>query len=245
MFNSSQEPSDHLANPKLYKFCEVLEQEQAFLKNREAAGDSSDSQSADQENFSICFSGGGIRSAAFNLGVLQALAEKKLLPKIDYLSTVSGGGYIGSWFMALLHRNENLEEVQSFLKPKIAFDKMGATRPSNDGQAQVSLEQGEPQAIHHLRTHSNYLAPKVGIFSTDLWALWVIYLRNTFLNALVLGPLMLAITFLLRYFRFYQTTLGTNSNLPAIQSVIGIGCILLASLLIFTISMPTGCQKHP
>ena len=234
IFNSSEDPSDHLANPKLYKFCEVLEQEQAFLKNREVAGDSSDRQSADQENFSICFSGGGIRSAAFNLGVLQALAEKKLLPKIDYLSTVSGGGYIGSWFMALLHRHENLEEVQSFLKPKIAFDKKGATRPSNDGQAPVSLEHGEPQAIHHLRTHSNYLAPKVGIFSTDLWALWVIYLRNTFLNALVLGPLMLAITFLLRYFRFYQTTLGTNSNLPAIQSVIGIGCILLASFLIFT-----------
>lgn len=234
MFNSSQEPSDHLANPKLYKFCEVLEQEQAFLKNREAAGDSSDSQSADQENFSICFSGGGIRSAAFNLGVLQALAEKKLLPKIDYLSTVSGGGYIGSWFMALLHRNENLQEVQSLLKPKIAFDDKGATNPSNDGQAQASLEPGEPQAIHHLRTHSNYLAPKVGIFSTDLWALWVIYLRNTFLNALVLGPLMLAITFLLRYFRFFQTTLGNGSNQPAIQSLIGIGCTLLASFLIFT-----------
>jgi hypothetical protein len=234
MFNSSEDPSNHLANPKLYEFCEVLEQEQAFLKNREAAGDSSGTQSVDQENFSICFSGGGIRSAAFNLGVLQALAEKRLLPKIDYLSTVSGGGYIGSWFMALLHRNENLEEVQKLLKPKIVFDEKDRTSPTKDGQAQASVEQGEPQAIHHLRTHSNYLAPKVGIFSTDLWALWVIYLRNTFLNALVLGPLMLAITFLLRYFRFFQTTIGNEFNLPAIQSIIGIGCTLLASLLIFT-----------
>ncbi len=234
MFNSSEDPSNHLANPKLYEFCEVLEQEQAFLKNREAAGDSSGTQSVDQENFSICFSGGGIRSAAFNLGVLQALAEKKLLPKIDYLSTVSGGGYIGSWFMALLHRNESLEEVQKLLKPKIVFDDKDRTSPTKDGQAQASVEQGEPQAIHHLRTHSNYLAPKVGIFSTDLWALWVIYLRNTFLNALVLGPLMLAIAFLLRYFRFFQTTIGNESNLPAIQSIIGIGCTLLASLLIFT-----------
>jgi hypothetical protein len=234
MFNSSQDPSDHPANSKLYEFCEVLEQEQAFLKNREADSDSSGTQSVDQENFSICFSGGGIRSAAFNLGVLQALAEKRLLPKIDYLSTVSGGGYIGSWFMALLHRNENLEEVQKLLKPKIVFDEKDRTSPTKDGQAQASVEQGEPQAIHHLRTHSNYLAPKVGIFSTDLWALWVIYLRNTFLNALVLGPLMLAITFLLRYFRFFQTTIGNEFNLPAIQSIIGIGCTLLASLLIFT-----------
>ena len=234
MFNSSKDPSDRHKNPNPYEFCEVLAQEQEFLKNRDAACDSSDRQSADQENFSICFSGGGIRSAAFNLGVLQALAEKKLLPKIDYLSTVSGGGYIGSWFMALLHRNESLEEVQKLLKPKIVFDDKDRTSPTKDGQAQASVEQGEPQAIHHLRTHSNYLAPKVGIFSTDLWALWVIYLRNTFLNTLVLGPLMLAITFLLRYFRFFQTTIGNEFNLPAIQSIIGIGCTLLASLLIFT-----------
>src|SRR6267143_4418186 len=46
--------------------------------------------------FGLALSGGGIRSATFNLGVLQALASLKLLRKIDYLSTVSGGGYIGS-----------------------------------------------------------------------------------------------------------------------------------------------------
>ena len=37
----------------------------------------------------LAFSGGGIRSATFNLGVLQALANANLLNKIDYLSTVS------------------------------------------------------------------------------------------------------------------------------------------------------------
>ena len=42
----------------------------------------------------LAFSGGGIRSATFNLGILQALAEKGLLHKFDYLSTVSGGGYL-------------------------------------------------------------------------------------------------------------------------------------------------------
>jgi len=45
----------------------------------------------------LAFSGGGIRSATFHLGVLQALAEYGLLKQVDYLSTVSGGGYIGSW----------------------------------------------------------------------------------------------------------------------------------------------------
>ena len=52
----------------------------------------------------LAFSGGGIRSATFNLGILQALAERGLLRKFDYLSTVSGGGYIGSWLAALTRR---------------------------------------------------------------------------------------------------------------------------------------------
>ena len=44
----------------------------------------------------IALSGGGIRSATFALGVLQALAHHDLLRRFDYLSTVSGGGYIGT-----------------------------------------------------------------------------------------------------------------------------------------------------
>jgi Patatin-like phospholipase len=43
----------------------------------------------------LCFSGGGIRSAAFALGIAQALANRGVLPRFDYLSTVSGGGYFG------------------------------------------------------------------------------------------------------------------------------------------------------
>jgi hypothetical protein len=50
-----------------------------------------------QKQSALCISGGGIRSATFALGVLQGLARIGLLQKFDYLSTVSGGGYIGSW----------------------------------------------------------------------------------------------------------------------------------------------------
>src|SRR5262245_41406917 len=53
----------------------------------------------------LCLSGGGIRSATFNLGVLQALAKHGLLERMDYLSTVSGGGYIGSWLTSWIHRH--------------------------------------------------------------------------------------------------------------------------------------------
>src|ERR1700744_4497706 len=64
--------------------------------------------------WAVCLSGGGIRSAAFALGILQRLAQLQVtskregenatpaLTQFEYLSTVSGGGYIGSWFSAWL-----------------------------------------------------------------------------------------------------------------------------------------------
>lgn len=53
----------------------------------------------EQRPSALCLSGGGIRSATFCLGVLQWLAQKDRLKDFHYLSTVSGGGYIGSWLV--------------------------------------------------------------------------------------------------------------------------------------------------
>ena len=58
----------------------------------------------------LALSGGGIRSASFALGVMQALAHKGWLEKIDYLSTVSGGGYIGSSLTWILNSALNAVE---------------------------------------------------------------------------------------------------------------------------------------
>lgn len=44
----------------------------------------------------ICCSGGGIRSAAFSLGALQVLGERKQLQEASYLAAVSGGSYIAA-----------------------------------------------------------------------------------------------------------------------------------------------------
>jgi predicted acylesterase/phospholipase RssA len=52
----------------------------------------------------LAISGGGVRSASFGLGVMQALVENNLLEKIDYMSTVSGGGYIGAALTWALNR---------------------------------------------------------------------------------------------------------------------------------------------
>lgn len=47
-----------------------------------------------QQPTGICVSGGGIRSASYNLGALQALRERGVLDRADFLAGVSGGGYI-------------------------------------------------------------------------------------------------------------------------------------------------------
>ena len=59
----------------------------------------------------LALSGGGIRSATFNLGVLQAFCKRGLFEQFDYLSTVSGGGYIGGTVSSLL-ANKDLRPAE-------------------------------------------------------------------------------------------------------------------------------------
>jgi hypothetical protein len=60
-----------------------------------------------EKRTALCISGGGIRSATFGLGILQGLARCGLLEKFHYISTVSGGGYIGSWLSAWIKNDPN------------------------------------------------------------------------------------------------------------------------------------------
>ncbi len=64
-------------------------------------------------------SGGGIRSASFNIGVLAALHETERLRRVDVLSAVSGGAYALSWYYAqhfhdATDRNELDKELFAF-----------------------------------------------------------------------------------------------------------------------------------
>ena len=127
-----------------------------------------------QKRTALCFSGGGIRSATFALGVLQGLARLSLLKQFDYLSTVSGGGYIGSWLTAWIHRHPGgVAGVTEELRRS----------PSN-------TQDPEPKPVNWLRRYSNYLSPRLGLMSVDTWTLLGAYLRNLTLNWLVLVPLL-------------------------------------------------------
>ena len=59
----------------------------------------------------IALSGGGIRSAAFNLGILQVFAKSDFLREVDYLSTVSGGGYTGTATSVFMRKNLNARPI--------------------------------------------------------------------------------------------------------------------------------------
>jgi len=127
----------------------------------------------DRNTIGLALSGGGIRSATFGLGVLQALAAKKKLASFDYLSTVSGGGYIGSWLSAWIYR-KGLRQVQDELGKSGNVDPLGAPASS------------EPAEIVWLRRYSNYLTPRVGMLSMDVMTLIATWLRNVTLNLIVL-----------------------------------------------------------
>lgn len=79
------------------------ELEQIAVRRREAFGcpAAAGSQSPEQNLVGLALSGGGIRSGAFSLGMLQALHRRGVLPFIDYLSTVSGGGYAGAFLSSV------------------------------------------------------------------------------------------------------------------------------------------------
>ena len=65
----------------------------------------------------VCLSGGGIRSATFGLGVLQGLAKCGVLGKTHYLSTVSGGGYVGGWLTAWMQREGSARVLATLSRP--------------------------------------------------------------------------------------------------------------------------------
>jgi predicted acylesterase/phospholipase RssA len=109
----------------------------------------------------LALSGGGIRSATFALGVLQALKRLGLFSSLDYVSTVSGGGYIGGWLQAVL--------------------------ANGPGAAALDLGDREPREVRFLRGFSNYLTPKLGLFSGDSWAAVGVSLRNLILNFTILS----------------------------------------------------------
>lgn len=185
---------------------------------------------------SVCLSGGGIRSASFSLGVLQGLSRfstgrfsnppaasklcadprsqrTSLMRKLDYISTVSGGGYIGCWLMAWARR--------------VGYSKVVAQL------ATPAPTSGDPEqrTIRHLREYTSYLAPKYG-FSLDSLTLAVIVMRNMFLNWLMLVPAVVAflcLPYMVLSWSYTATEWGKRKEMVPVYFwvAMGIACVLI------------------
>ena len=112
----------------------------------------------------LALSGGGVRSASFCLGALQAFDAADVLKNIDYLSTVSGGGYIGT----------SLSAAMTHSKGEFPFK-------SSQGE-------DEPYPLQHIRNHSNYLFPRGTI---NFFYNGSIFIRGLLANALLILPWLL------------------------------------------------------
>lgn len=82
----------------------------------------------------MSLSGGGIRSSTFCLGVVQVLAERGLMKDFDYLSTVSGGGYIGSFITSCVGGGKSFEDIGKPYGP-------------------------DTDSVRHIRQNAKYLSP--------------------------------------------------------------------------------------
>lgn len=143
-----------------------LIRQQRKLRQEEVNGD---------KHTGISISGGGIRSASLALGVLQALYSEKVLPKIDYLSTVSGGGYIGSswtWFNHLKQQGKLGDIQKGYFFP---FGKQ------EEGSRSVHSSI-ENKILSFLRQHASYLVPGDGL---NYFSGFAVVMRNMLLPLLV------------------------------------------------------------
>jgi hypothetical protein len=180
------------------------------------------------DSAALCLSGGGIRSATFALGLLQSLARRNLVKEFDYLSTVSGGGYIASWLTAWLYRD-----------PK---GLTGVTARLANQPPETRIDP-DPEPLRYLRSYSNFITPQTGLLSGDTWTFVAMYLRNLFLNWTVIVPLLLAF---LMIPRLYVSALMETPDTPLFGGV-GLGHCFLAiagALSIAAVAYTTINQPH-
>lgn len=147
------------------EFDHIREKELEWIKKRREKAELAD-KNPEKYTVGLGLSGGGIRSATFNLGLLQAMERYGLLKHVDYLSTVSGGGYIGScftWLMTKLNRFP-------FGTRRSDYKRLGGS------------------VLAWLRAHGKYLVPGEGL---SIWALMSATLTGILVNLLIMVPLFL------------------------------------------------------
>jgi hypothetical protein len=185
-----------------YNFAQVLRDEREEIKRqcneRGVASDLEfDGPTAGRgpDTMGVAFSGGGIRSACVGMGILQRLAQAGMLRQTHYISAISGGGYLLGWLTAWTKRSGSLSEVED----QLGHNTAGGQSPSVSAPPAFDRFV-EPTPIHVLRKYSSYLTPRVGLLSGDTLAMISVYLRNLFLNQLLLASALVCVILFFQLF---------------------------------------------
>ncbi len=160
----------------------------------------------DNELVGLAFSGGGIRSATINLGIAQALHQRGVFDHADYLSTVSGGGYLGSAISTAMRTLPVADSGESAAsepdggEPETSDRQEEIPPPPGVGEFPYALDFGEQQAtstahrgspfLEWIRNNSNYMA--TGGFK-DYGRIAGVLLRGILANFLILVPILLVL----------------------------------------------------
>jgi Patatin-like phospholipase len=140
-------------------------------------------EAQDAQLSALCLSGGGIRSAAFALGVVQALAGKGLLASFDYVSSVSGGGYLNGFLQRWIVADRGTKD-----RPLPPLGERGVEAALAGG-----LTGPEPPPVTRMREGANFITPRVGMMSVDTWTAIATTVRNIFVNWTMFLPLFLIV----------------------------------------------------
>ena len=192
----------------------------------------------------LALSGGGIRSSTFSLGVMQALAKAGLLKYVDYLSTVSGGGYIGSSYTWLT--SPNGDPVQ--LSTSDNGFPYGTELHDDPDDALKDPNTDSEKMLRYLRDHGNYLSP--GADDDDNWLrkrfkITIlsgvgVLIRGAFLNLLVCLPLLASLWIIVDdviewpWVSYFICKVAGNNSVIAQYLLIGIAILFLVISIFYS-----------
>lgn len=150
---------------------EVIQSELDYIVKRRKLYDlPADKQKIGEDIWGMCISGGGIRSATLGLGMMQGFIKKNWMKKFDYLSTVSGGGYIGSCLSSLL-TGDKREFTYGGKTLDVTPENspfVGLGEKENEYKYADETRLNVMHQLHHLRTHGEYLTPQKSYHSRDV-----------------------------------------------------------------------------
>jgi hypothetical protein len=230
---NKQYPPRAQITKEVFGFADLLESEEVWIESRaETRRIKHLSQGSPREvparQIGLAISGGGVRSATYGLGVLQAMAKPmehgySLLGQVGYTSSVSGGSYINSWLTAWMRRAgfDTVEAAlaEAKLPASVAAAKKQAAEASasaRTGDATTISAHADPTAhvariqnirykeqrpVSHLREYSSYLTPESGWLSADVWtavAGYLMRLMPNFLFVVCVGAAAVLAPYLLR-----------------------------------------------